>query len=1045
MSYIKLRPYQDKALRDIKQGLIDFSRVLFQLPTAGGKTILFSQLIADHIRENENSKILIVAETIEVLEQNFEKLSDIGIIDIAKNYGGNEKDFSAKVQIASSQSLNNEAYLGSLIGLELIVIDEAHHCGANTYSQLFDKFKDAKFLGVTATPFRHDDNTLGNIFNKFIQGPSIKELIPNYLSNFKYVTTPSYLDKFENESILGGEFDKKWLKDLFDNEECRANVINAYRTYVKGNKKKGIVYAINKEHARNLVAAFEEIGIIVALLISGETNRKERKELVERFRNGKIQIIVNVDIATEGFDCKDLDFVILARPTRSLIAYIQQIGRVLRKPDYYREPALIIDTVGLYQMHLKQFGSEFIPFWEFPSDYWEDLFNNNIPWGVNDKDISFEIIESQKIKNKIISVGNNFELIEIDGINIDENKDDEIVDFFPRKPVYELYRLLIERNYSSATSLDAIKLLEADCFESIIVPNYNYYKDIGLKIKENQNCINGLNNEDEITNKTIDKLKTIFKYRESDVYKIDKDAGEKNIKTIIDRLENLNDELKDEIYKNGIKAYEDNITENKIDIEKDLEEIESLQSLLIQIKEASQNGICFTKESIEKNNYHADYQYGDLSNTFLNQFPSIDEPINESFYLKQLEISSDLNIEENDLRKLISENIGLKASIKAFERVLKLSKGVDKQLIKTNLKDLYFNTSDFCNAILGVGKGKFTKIKKLIENLIDEKLQQFTGFENPILLTKIANENIDNVDVFLIQDLVLANDLQRLEILIKQNKRLKDGDIHILNHYKPFQIFKEDLYTGFEISQKYSLAEQFAKNRKFKIESDVIKMFDLSANFCEEIITHLFSDVIVFNYLEYNKKYCVNFTLKAWYYILSSLKVKNILYHDKLTNIYFIPDNCQVSDDVLEQLFNNRLEFRISTNELEEDIVDLLKVIINSEFSNIDYNIQFEINSILISKIKNIDEYTLQELVLLSLNQLESISNLPNDSTNIYNKVKEFRPRYDGEIRNITDVLGVLSRENIVETQPNPNDGRSSLYSLNNSNLRFLHDSVDVE
>ena len=133
------------------------------------------------------------------------------------------------------------------------------------------------------------------------------------------------------------------MERVCDNDRVRAQVVKAYLDYAKG--KRGIVYTINKLHNKNLCRQFNEKGI-KAVAIDSDTPKVLREKYIEQFRRGEFLIICNVNLFTEGFDCPDIEFVQLARPTKSLALYLQQVGRGLRISDN-KEKTLFLDNVGL--------------------------------------------------------------------------------------------------------------------------------------------------------------------------------------------------------------------------------------------------------------------------------------------------------------------------------------------------------------------------------------------------------------------------------------------------------------------------------------------------------------------------------------------------------------------------------------------------------------------------------------------------------------------------------------------------------------------------
>ena len=143
-----------------------------------------------------------------------------------------------------------------------------------------------------------------------------------------------------------GDYQVKEMNAVLNRETGIRQLYESVRRYAAG--KKGIVYAVSIAHARQ-IAAYYSLHGVESVAIDSRTPALERKELVEDFRRGKISVLVNVDIFSEGFDCPDVEFVQLARPTLSLAKYLQQVGRGLRKSDN-KESCVLIDNVGLHRI-----------------------------------------------------------------------------------------------------------------------------------------------------------------------------------------------------------------------------------------------------------------------------------------------------------------------------------------------------------------------------------------------------------------------------------------------------------------------------------------------------------------------------------------------------------------------------------------------------------------------------------------------------------------------------------------------------------------------
>lgn len=349
-----LRPYQEKAKKEIFESWDEVDNVMFQMPTGTGKTRLFTSIIRDindySIKRREPVKILIIAHRDELIEQIDESLNRYRVPHnvIA---GGRKKDYRYPVSVASIQTITNRYNLADAkkLNVQFVIIDEAHHALAKTYKKLWDLYPGSKKLGVTATPWRMSHESFTDLFDKLVLSMPIKDFIKQgYLSSYKYFSLKSDSDIQSTIDELDfdkyGDYKESSMEEKMDIGSIRAQLLKSYQSLAEG--KKGIIYAINIAHAKHLCREYEEAGY-KTVCIDSNTDTSERKDLVEKFRKGKIDIIVNVDIFSEGFDCPDIEFIQLARPTRSLVKYLQQVGRGLR-PTSNKEHCIILDNVGMY-------------------------------------------------------------------------------------------------------------------------------------------------------------------------------------------------------------------------------------------------------------------------------------------------------------------------------------------------------------------------------------------------------------------------------------------------------------------------------------------------------------------------------------------------------------------------------------------------------------------------------------------------------------------------------------------------------------------------
>lgn len=324
------------------------------MPTGTGKTYLFTSIIKDCIAYYKSQKkeinILVVAHRIELLDQIADSLNKYGI-PCGFIQGTREQHLWQRVQVGSILSLisdKNEMNVRRC-RFDFIIVDEAHHTLADSYKRLFQMFPEAKKLGVTATPWRMNHESFTSLYQKLITTPQVKWFIRNkLLADFDYVSVKpdSDIQKLVNsiDISISGDFVNDALSAAFDNQRIRSRLFDSFHKYAKD--RKGIVYAINKQHARNIAELYSSKGY-KSVNIDCDTPKEERERLIFEFKAGKIQVLVNVELFTEGFDCPDVSFVQLARPTRSLAMYLQQVGRGLRYVEG-KEKTIFIDNVGLY-------------------------------------------------------------------------------------------------------------------------------------------------------------------------------------------------------------------------------------------------------------------------------------------------------------------------------------------------------------------------------------------------------------------------------------------------------------------------------------------------------------------------------------------------------------------------------------------------------------------------------------------------------------------------------------------------------------------------
>lgn len=353
---IILRDYQQLAKEDIFDKWNLFDNILYQMPTGTGKTRLFTSIIRDiniwGLRHNINFRILIIAHRSELIEQSSRSLDKYRIKHgVLAGTMKDKRDLTQAIQVASIQTITHPANqcLIEDLKFDFIIIDEAHHAVASSYQKLWEFCPDAKKLGVTATPWRMNNSGFAQIFDAYIPSMSIKEFIQKgWLATYQYYSIPISSELLKSidsirEFDIEGDYKNSALAEVCDTLKIRAQLYDSYAKNALG--KKGIIYSISREHSEHICSQYQSHGVSIEN-IDSKTPAKVREAVINAFKNGEIDIIVNVDIFSEGFDCPDIEFIQLARPTKSLVKYIQQVGRGLRKNGDKR--CIILDNVGMY-------------------------------------------------------------------------------------------------------------------------------------------------------------------------------------------------------------------------------------------------------------------------------------------------------------------------------------------------------------------------------------------------------------------------------------------------------------------------------------------------------------------------------------------------------------------------------------------------------------------------------------------------------------------------------------------------------------------------
>ena len=349
---MKPRRYQERAIENflIWSGKLSERLATIILPTGVGKTAT-ARWGLEKLYENARPKVLWGAHREELIDQAADELSKIPGLNIEIEMAARRASADADIVVGSVQTLyRNRKNLQDFIP-EIVVIDEWHHYHEKNkqYQGLWERFSDAKFVGLTATPYRFmgGDLPLGTKLIEMDIGTAVAH---NYL-------VPPVPEALKSKISLAkvktraGDFAINELSEAVNVEARNRLIADRVIQAVKDEKRQGILFAVDVAHSKAMAELLRKevrVGEVY-----GETNKDERRDLMERLRGGDVDVLCNNLVATEGFDVPHLSFVCMARPTKSLGLYTQAMGRGLRLSDG-KSDCLVIDVFDLVKIAQKR-------------------------------------------------------------------------------------------------------------------------------------------------------------------------------------------------------------------------------------------------------------------------------------------------------------------------------------------------------------------------------------------------------------------------------------------------------------------------------------------------------------------------------------------------------------------------------------------------------------------------------------------------------------------------------------------------------------------
>ena len=337
----ELRPYQGELVRRAR--VRQRGAMLIVLPTGGGKTRIMAEIIA----AESNAFVLILVHRRELVFQARDHLKALGI-NAGIILAGEEMNPMARVQIGTVQTIAARCLRGDmdLPPASIVFVDEAHHVTARTYRMILAHYTEAQILGLTATPTRRDGRGLGGVFDEMVEGPSVRDLIG---LGFLVPTKPfaPVIPDLRGVRVQAGDYAPGELEHHLDHLGIVGDVPSHYARHASD--RRGIAYTYSVASSRQLAHDLNAVGII-AEQIDGTTPRHERDEKLALLASGSVQVICNHGVLTEGFDAPDVSCIVLVRPTRSLLLYLQMVGRGLRASEG-KTDCVVLDHGGCVLRH----------------------------------------------------------------------------------------------------------------------------------------------------------------------------------------------------------------------------------------------------------------------------------------------------------------------------------------------------------------------------------------------------------------------------------------------------------------------------------------------------------------------------------------------------------------------------------------------------------------------------------------------------------------------------------------------------------------------
>lgn len=349
---IELRPYQNKGVELLREKMKSgLKRLVLVAPTGAGKTVLFSFMTKSAV--DRGKKVLILSDRDELLSQSGGTLQKFNMAPIEISRSKAPKTLNGILYVGMVETISRRLklpeYKSFLSNIDLIVLDECHKQAFNKIFPFINQDKTV-VIGATATPYRDKNMTsMDEFYQSLVEVCKVSELIDSgFLCKPLSYGVPVDLSTVKTK---GNDYDSTSLGDMYNETKLFEGVYDNYMKITPG--KKTLVFASNIDSSKKLVEDFVTKGLPCRHLDSNMSN-KERKEILHWFENSKDAILSNVGILNTGFDCPDIDVVILYRATKSLPLFLQMVGRGSRTTETKKEFTILdfgnnIKTHGFWQ------------------------------------------------------------------------------------------------------------------------------------------------------------------------------------------------------------------------------------------------------------------------------------------------------------------------------------------------------------------------------------------------------------------------------------------------------------------------------------------------------------------------------------------------------------------------------------------------------------------------------------------------------------------------------------------------------------------------